>query len=123
METKDDINMIAQTLKKLAVREDGSYSDTRRNRHMREPETEDIYGFEDKSFAKQSPEPNSYDYEYENNFAESDPPRSNQLDIDHQGIPIAISKHNNHGIHTHREINHRIQNSIKRHGRNASIGP
>ena len=95
MATKDDITMIAQALSELAMKNNDSYSDTRGNRHKNEPDIEDIYGFEEKSFAKQSPELNSYNYEYENNFAEADPPRSNQLDIDHQGIPIAISKHNN----------------------------
>ena len=95
MPTKDDIAMIAKSLAELTMKQNEPYSDTKANRHKYEPDSEDRYGFEEKSFAQQSPEPNSYEYEYEDNFAEADPPHSNQFDVDQRNIPIAISKHNN----------------------------
>lgn len=47
MATKDDITMIAKALAELAMKNTDSYSDTRGNRHKYEPDTEDIYGFEE----------------------------------------------------------------------------
>ena len=72
--------------------------ENRGKKHKNVPETEDEdgYRFEERtSFEKQYDEPNSNEYEYEPNFAEPDPPHSDQAEIDHRGVPIAISKHNN----------------------------